>query len=168
MLSAALSHSSHHVRPRFVRRSSPTWPMLNELAGGPRVLGGSLLSSSTWAQTVATFAAALIGLRHSPSYRGRGGGGGGRRRRDCGSGQGVGKVLSRLGLARLGGLGAHAGRRGAGRPPRAARGHGLRSENEWHPRGWDLGGCPGPCWRCWHGHVRRAQVKPAWGSVDIT
>ena len=123
MLSAALSHSTHRVH-----RSNPTWPMLNELAGGPRVLGGSLLPSSTWAQTVATFAAAIFGLRDSPSYRGRGGGGGGLRRRGCGSGQGVGQVLSGLGLARLGGLGAHAGRRGAGRPPRAARGHGPRLE----------------------------------------
>ena len=128
MLSAALSHSTHRVRPRLVRRSNPTWPMLNELAGGPRVLGGSLLPSSTWARTVAAFAAALLGLRDSPSYRGRGGGGGGCRRRGCGSGRGVGQVLSGLGLARLGGLGAHAGRRGAGRPPRPARGHGPRSE----------------------------------------
>ena len=128
MLSAALSHPTHHARPRLVCRSSPAWPLLNELAGGPRVLGGSILPSSAWARTVAAFAAALLGLRDSPSYRGRGGGGGGCRRRGCGSGRGVGQVLSGLGLARLGGLGVHAGRRGAGRPPRPARGHGPRSE----------------------------------------
>ena len=129
MPSAALSHPTHCVCSRLVCRSIPTtWPLLNKLRAGPRVLGAPLLPPSTRARAVATFAAALLGLRNSPTYRGCGGGGGDRRRRGCGSGRAVGQVLSRLGLARLGGLGAHAGRRGAGRPPRAARGYGRRSE----------------------------------------
>ena len=136
MPSAALSHPTHRACPCLVRRSSPTWPMLNKLAGGPQVLRGSLLPSSSRALVVATVAAALLGLRHSPSYRGRGGGGGGRRRRSCGSGRGDGQVPSRLRLVRLGGLGAHAGRRAAGRPPRAVRGRGPRSEMN-STRGWE-------------------------------
>ena len=132
--SAQLTHGARALPLHALRRAltpnslcvlSPRLQVQSDLAVAQQA---PRWSPSTRARAVATFAAALLGLRDSPSYRGRGGGGGGLRRRGCGSGQGVGQVLSRLGLARLGGLGAHAGRRGAGRPPRAARGHGPRLE----------------------------------------